>query len=371
MARKGNPSDLSSVSKFQVCRRARCQGSKQWILLFGLVIGVFLVQGSLPLSGVVYAQDDSGEDAHTFAKIEIPEPVFDFGTVAQGAKVSHDFTIRNVGTGELLLQKIVASCGCTATSSSDQKIAPGAEATVSAVFDTDGFSGEKIKTVRLYTNDPRQVSYLLTLRGTIEPEVKVEPKRVYLGEVTQGDDVSSTVRISVRDGSSITLGDYQTRSSGILVKQIESSAKSKSFVVSLSPDVKTGELRDRIVVDLKGGTQKTLNIPIYAAVQGPVRLVPRALTFGVIEGLAPIVRTVRLENDSLQMLEIKDLSIDHPAITVTHKVLKPGKRFEIQVSLDPSKVTSDVRTSLDVFTNAVDSENEKLSLSVYGVLPPK
>jgi len=38
----------------------------------------------------------------------LPETAYDFGTVVEGTVVSHDFVIRNEGTGELVIEKVDA-----------------------------------------------------------------------------------------------------------------------------------------------------------------------------------------------------------------------------------------------------------------------
>jgi hypothetical protein len=45
--------------------------------------------------------------------LELVESTFDFGKIKQGIPVYHDFTIKNIGKGELKLDNVVAGCGCT------------------------------------------------------------------------------------------------------------------------------------------------------------------------------------------------------------------------------------------------------------------
>jgi hypothetical protein len=48
-------------------------------------------------------QENTGDAAEGTPKIEFPEMSYDFGTVVQGAKVSHTFAVRNAGSGPLKL----------------------------------------------------------------------------------------------------------------------------------------------------------------------------------------------------------------------------------------------------------------------------
>jgi hypothetical protein len=38
--------------------------------------------------------------------IHIPQNIFDFGEVAEGSKISHEFTVRNMGRATLEIQKV-------------------------------------------------------------------------------------------------------------------------------------------------------------------------------------------------------------------------------------------------------------------------
>ena len=40
-------------------------------------------------------------------RVELPETVFDFGLVADGTDYLHSFKVKNVGTGELVIKKIM------------------------------------------------------------------------------------------------------------------------------------------------------------------------------------------------------------------------------------------------------------------------
>jgi hypothetical protein len=40
-------------------------------------------------------------------RVDLPETVFDFGVVADGTDYIHSFKVRNVGSGELVLKKVM------------------------------------------------------------------------------------------------------------------------------------------------------------------------------------------------------------------------------------------------------------------------
>ena len=58
------------------------------------------------------------------------EKSFDFGKIPQGRPVTHIFELVNKGTEPILLENVMASCGCTTPEWSKEPIQPGATATI-------------------------------------------------------------------------------------------------------------------------------------------------------------------------------------------------------------------------------------------------
>src|SRR5947199_8185018 len=59
-------------------------------------------------------------------RLEIANPVWDFGTLTNVSALTHQFIIRNTGDTELQLTKVVSSCeACLQASTDHATIAPG------------------------------------------------------------------------------------------------------------------------------------------------------------------------------------------------------------------------------------------------------
>ncbi len=91
----------------------------------------------------------------------------DFGTFKEEAgKQSFDFIVSNTGNAPLVIQNIVASCGCTTPDWTKEPIQPGANGKITAVYDPAGRPGQFNKTLSVYTNsDPNIV--VLTIKGEV------------------------------------------------------------------------------------------------------------------------------------------------------------------------------------------------------------
>ena len=308
----------------------------------------------------------------TFAespKLVVPANVYDFGTVSEGAQITHEFTIQNHGESNLVIQRIVPSCGCTASSVDADTIQPGAEGKLQVKFDTTGFTGSKLKTVRIYTNDIDASSYVFSLKGSIESGVKVEPKRLVFGDLIAEelkDGVSKEVVVRVSDNSKTIIGKVKSYSKFLTIKEIESSSKFKKVSISINPDIPLGELRERVIVSLLGSNRRSINIPIFATVNSPYSLTPSALSYGVISDNEPIIKRVKFENLSKKPLSIREVQSLDPALKVQFKEIRKGKIYIIIVELDPRKVKKEFRSVVKIILDS--EEYDELSFNVYGVL---
>lgn len=302
-------------------------------------------------------------------KLVVAQPVHDFGAVSEGTKVRHSFVLQNKGSGNLVVQRVVAACGCTAAAASPEPIAPGAQGTIEVEFDTSGFSGEKLKTVRLYTNDLDTPITVLSLKGSIEPEVVVEPRRVFFGDVVRGrmPARSEEVTIRVRPGSEARLTSVQSLSPHLIVEELESSPEVRRLRVTVQPEAPVGELRERIVIGVRGRREKSLNIPVFAAVQGTLQAVPGSVSFGLLEG-QEMERSIKIQNRGETPIAVTEVRAEHPAVQTELRTIDPGLRYVVHIKLDPQKVKRDLRTSVTILT---DSASEPpLRLNVYGIKPP-
>ncbi len=99
--------------------------------------------------------------------IQFSETNHDFGTVKQGDILTHTFKITNEGKEKLILRKVKASCGCTATDPDKDIIDAGDSANIKVTFNTRGRSGRQSKSITIYSNDPKKSTMLLRISATI------------------------------------------------------------------------------------------------------------------------------------------------------------------------------------------------------------
>jgi Protein of unknown function (DUF1573) len=192
-------------------------------------------------------------------------PTFDFGSIYQGTKVEHVFTIRNKGDAPLTIKSVRPSCGCTAASITTSVIPPGKTGAIKASFNSTNFAGTIQKTVAVDTDDLKFPALILTLKGTVFEDIQINPKQLNLGQIKVNDTTKSTLVIMNKGSKPLQLTSVKSSLAQIIAKADRSLLKpgeSSKIFVSISP--RSG---DRL---LSGYLSIMTDNPVKAEIQVPV-----------------------------------------------------------------------------------------------------
>jgi hypothetical protein len=102
----------------------------------------------------------------TEATIAFDKYKYDFGTIkASDGKVSVVFTFTNHSDSPLVISKVEASCGCTASEWTKEPVAPGKQGQVKVTYDPTNRIYFFNKSLTVYSNgNPSKV--ILSIQGT-------------------------------------------------------------------------------------------------------------------------------------------------------------------------------------------------------------
>ncbi len=109
----------------------------------------------------------SAQELARAPKAVFPVTEFDGGEVLEGQTVEYRFKLRNEGKGDLVIESVKASCGCTAVEPTEKVLKPGQETEIVARFDSRGRTGFQHKTITVETNDPLNSRAILHLKATV------------------------------------------------------------------------------------------------------------------------------------------------------------------------------------------------------------
>jgi hypothetical protein len=96
----------------------------------------------------------------------------DFGKFKEEAgRQKYDFVVMNTGNQPLVIQNIVASCGCTTPDWTKGPIPPRGSGMISAIYDPANRPGPFNKTLSVYTNTKPEIT-VLVIKGEVVPKEK-------------------------------------------------------------------------------------------------------------------------------------------------------------------------------------------------------
>ena len=105
-------------------------------------------------------------------KMQLSATEHDFGTFKEEAgRQTFDFMVTNTGTDPLVIQNVVASCGCTTPDWTKQPITAGGKGKVTAIYDPKDRPGPFSKTLSVYTNTKPEV-VVLVINGEVTAHEK-------------------------------------------------------------------------------------------------------------------------------------------------------------------------------------------------------
>lgn len=89
-------------------------------------------------------------------RLEVTDKNWDFGFIPRGAKVTHHYLLKNVGTDTLKITNVRKSCGCTYAPLGKDVLPPGDTTLLEVTFNSGSYQGAIQKSVYVESNDPIQ-----------------------------------------------------------------------------------------------------------------------------------------------------------------------------------------------------------------------
>lgn len=105
--------------------------------------------------------------AEAAPRLAVDPESWDFGRTLKNRVLEKQFTLKNVGEAELIIDKISTTCGCTAALLSEKTLGPGKSAVLRVTFETRDFDGRVERKVLLRSNDRGRDPLEIKLQATV------------------------------------------------------------------------------------------------------------------------------------------------------------------------------------------------------------
>jgi len=107
------------------------------------------------------------------ARLEISQKLWDFGFIPRGAKVTHNFLLKNVGNDTLKITNVRKSCGCTAAPLKKSVLPPNDTTELEVTFSSGAYQGLVSKAIYVESNDPIEPFIDITFNATVSVPSKL------------------------------------------------------------------------------------------------------------------------------------------------------------------------------------------------------
>ena len=334
-------------------------------------------------------------------KLQVTE--HDFGVFKEEAgKQTFTFVVTNTGDQPLVIQNIVASCGCTTPDWTRSPIPPGGEGKITAVYNPASRPGPFRKTLTVYSNSTPS-TLALSLKGEVTGRVKttqdyypwqVGPLRFKGSSIAFPQVLNTEKRIRVlpvinTSGSPVRIA-FEDTPPYIELRAIPAELKAgeKGIIECVyygSKVSKWGILTDVVRLDLDGkvqtqelfiqamiaedfsklGKSEIANAPVFKPATTRIEL--GAIDEGDIKELEFPFR-----NDGKHDLIIRNIWSSCPCLKVTegnNSVIAPGMAGSIKMVFNSEKLAGRVSRSIYIFTN--DPANSKVVFGVQAMVIKK
>lgn len=302
-------------------------------------------------------------------RIVFEETSYDFGIAGPGEKITHTFRFANPGSGMLKIEKVSTDCGCTAALVSEKEIPPEGKGAIKAVFETRRYEGKQEKTITVYSNAPDNPKTDIIIKGTIKRDVAVVPQGIHFRDVEKGETVTGSVKLLQLSQDKLILQRVQVNEKYMTVKTApftEENSRGIRIDIILKPSVPVGAFSEVITLHTNLRKRPRIDVPVWANIPGPIRIQPKALSFGAAHKGETLSQSITLSSRDGRKFRVLKVTCDMPFIKVESFADDKSNTVKIKGSIDKISPAGRVALQIEIHTDVPDQK--VIYVPVYGVI---
>jgi hypothetical protein len=302
---------------------------------------------------------------------------FHFGSVQQGAPISHSFVIRNRGTVPLRILSMDLTPGLRLAHMPAQ-IAPGGHVDLAVSIDTAGLSGKYDGQMNVRVNDATTSVLVFDLTGVVIPPVEFRPYAALfvVGQRGKGGEGSGEGSIEVVNHQErplrITRLEYPADRFTARLGELEAGQRYR-LSLTLNSNGAAGTRQDVILLHTDDG--RRLRVMANTRLRERVYTFPETVDLGEISKAAidanPVVLQAATQTLMVYQLAGKQFrarfSTDVPWLRISAEPGPDGDRWQATVTVHHAALTAGrMRGSIIIDTN--DPEFSRITVPVIGAV---
>lgn len=253
-------------------------------------------------------------------RIAVDAPIYDFGSIANGTQLAHDFVVRNSGDSELDIERVVSSCGsCLQGSIVRTRIPPGGGSVLHATLDLRSLDGVVSRGLLIECNDPTNGPLLVGFTGVAVPYFQVTPVEIDLdtsqGRQTAVAEIVPLVRLHA------PLSKVTCDGQGIVARLSPEGTNRFALAVEASAALPRGNTAINLTLRSADANDPPCRVAGFVRNPPDLELIPDRLRFE--PGAEPQMRILWVKQHRAANLRLLD-------------VIAPSNKYRCEVDPDPS-----------------------------------
>ena len=309
----------------------------------------------------------------------VARQTFEFGSVKQGARIDHAFTIKNIGDGPLSFAGADLSLPGMQIRMAPAEVAPGAEGTVTIAWATGHVAGAVEGIARVRSNDPARPQLALVLKGTVVPSISIEPlPAVFLS--TFADDPAERT-LTIRNNADTELALPRVEAGPHVVASLKTVQPGKTFTVAVraAPHAAPGRYEETLTLDSGNAAIGVISVPVHLWVKPDLYANPESVDFGTVAVGDPSNPPIAAAAPSQTLMlkrrtgtfQIESISSDSPLLVATRSPASGASdSFLIDARLRPELLWPGATLSANLRIRTSDPEFPEVVVPVTGSTLP-
>ncbi len=337
-------------------------------------------------------------------QILFEKTVHDFGAIIEEkGPVTYDFKFTNTGSSPLIVNNVVASCGCTTPGWSGQPIPPGKSGYVKAEFNPINRPGSFSKTLQVESNSTQNPVLTLYIKGNVNPKprtikddfpekigaIRFKTKFMSMGVVKTNQPFSYSYPIANESDKPVTFKDQVAAPPHIKVTVTPKTiAAGQKAMLSLEYNAKLkndyGYIQDQIQLFTDEVDQPKKDLVVVATIEDyfppmtaeQLALAPKLVLsktthdFGKLKEGEQASVEIEYRNSGKEELQIRKIKADCGCTVVSADkyFLKPGEVGKFKVNFNSKGRFGKSNKNVTVFSN--DPKYSRQVITLFSEVNP-
>ena len=316
-----------------------------------LIFFAFIVSTNIVTASDISDKNISNEKIIEKSKISFEEQVYDFGKIYVGESVKHAFKFKNLGKGELIINNVKSSCGCTAALVSKNILHKEEEGEIEVKFNSGHYVGKVTKSVVVNSNDPENTKYKLTITGEIIEEISVNPKQINFGIIRRGDSCTKNVETKTVPELKIDIKKVESPNPYITITKNKTGVSNYTYEVTISKYDYIGKFNGIVFIYTSSSKQERIDVPFSGEIVGDLTFYPEVLSFGSVKLGQDVKKTV-IVNFINKDVKIEKIEAEPGNISYMISEFNNISAKKIDVKLGKDITIGKIIGSLKIYTNS-------------------